>query len=226
VAAAESIPFGDYVRRLARSRFGRRVRLLPIPARLILLLSRVTEIVPILPTVSNERVLGLMALRPMDAALIPPPPEAPPLRDVFEVLEKEGMTRRLVSEGRTLMAFVLGSRPPRGAVGRHVRAVRAEKDREPLDLPGPVCACPWLLRAVEPLFAAENDRLRRRLTLATRIVEMTPAAAPVFHNYRERTRWLAWLSLAWLVAVEAVCLPTRWLATRLTKKGTFRFFSK
>ena len=108
-----------------------------------------------------------------------------------------------------------GARAPRGAVRRYVRAVLAEENVEPVDLPAVVRFWPRLLRAAEPAFAAEGDRLRCRLTLATRIVEMTPAAAPVFHNYRERPRWLAWLALGWLLAVEAVFLPFRWVATRL-----------
>ena len=68
--------------------------------------------------------------------------------------------------------------------------------------------------ASRTLFAAEDDRLRRRLALATRIVEMTPEAAPVFHQYVDRPRWLAWLSLVGLLTVEALCLPLRWLTTR------------
>jgi hypothetical protein len=68
------------------------------------------------------------------------------------------------------------------------------------------------------LLAAEGDRLRRRLTLATRLVEMTPAAAPVFHNYRARPRWLAWLAVGRLVAVEALLLPFRWIAGRLRSR--------
>jgi NADH dehydrogenase len=213
LAAAEPITIGNYVRRLARARFSRRVRLLPVPGRLILALSRATRILPFLPTVPAERVRGLMALRAMDPA-IPRPPSAPATRDVFELLEEEGRTRRLLSEARTLMAYVLGAEPPPGALRRHVRAVRAEGEPGNLALPGPVRAFPWLLRLLEPLPDPRADRLRRRLALATRIVEMTPAAASVFHAYRARSRPVAWLGLAWLVAVEAVCLPFRWLAGR------------
>jgi NADH dehydrogenase len=218
IAAAEAMPFGAFVRALARARLGRRVRLLPVPAGLILVLSRLTEIVPFLPTVSSERVRGLMALRPMEAATLPAPPTAPPLRDVVDALAEEGRERRLLAEGRTLTRYVLGARPPQGAIRRYVRAVRAEDDGEPIDFPEAVRAWPWLLRASEPLLAAEGDRLRRRLTLATRLVEMTPAAAPVFHNYRARPRWLAWLAVGRLVAVEALLLPFRWIAGRLRSR--------
>jgi len=211
LGSASPMRFGDYVRRLARCRLGKRVRLLTIPTSLILLMSRLTEAVPFLPTVSSERVRGLMALRPMDPEAIPAPPAAPPLRDVFEVLEHEGRRRRLLAEGRALMAYVLGAPPPSGAVRRYVRAVHTEADPAPLDLAGAIQAWPRLMRLAEPLFAPPADRWRRRLTLATRIVEMTPEAAPVFHAYRARPRVVAWFALAWTVGLEAVFFPFRLL---------------
>jgi NADH dehydrogenase len=208
LAAAESTPFGDYVRLLAGKRLGRRLRLLPVPGRLVLVMSRLTEIVPFLPTVSGERVRGLMALRPMDATTMPSPPGAGAPRDVFEALDREGRRRRLLAEGRALSRYVLGAPAPRGVLCRYVRAVMAEDDCEPLDLGT------RLLRATEPVFVPADNRFRRRLAIATRIVEMTPFAAPVFHNYRERPRWLAWIALVWIVAGEAFFLPFRWIAQR------------
>jgi NADH dehydrogenase len=225
VASAAPVPFGRYVRALAAHRLGRRVRLLPIPARLVLVLSRLTDALPFLPTVSGERVRGLIALRHMDAATIPAPPGAPRPREVFEALAREGRGRRLLAEGRTLTGYVLGARAPCGVLRRYVRAVLAEDDPEPLDVPGAARAWPRLLRLSEPLLAPDGDRLRRRLVIATRIAEMTPAAAPLFHNYRKRPRWFAWLALARLAVVEAVLLPFRWCATQ-RRKGTFRFFRK
>ena len=59
-----------------------------------------------------------------------------------------------------------------------------------------------------------QERLGRRLAIATRIVEMTPAAAPRFHNYRDRSRWMIWPALLWLLTVEALLLPLRWIARR------------
>ena len=214
LAARHPVRFGSYVRRLARERLGRRVRLLPVPAGLILALCRVSELLPFLPTIASERVLGLKALEPMDADSIPSP-EGLVLRDVFEVLAAEGNSRRLAAEGRTLMRYVLGASVPRGAVRRYVRAVRAEEDREPIDLGAVVHAWPRLLRASEPVGRSRQERMRRRLGLATRIVEMTTPAAPVFHNYRERPRWIAWGALIAIVALEALVLPLRWIATHL-----------
>ena len=213
LAASESVTFGAYVRALASERVGRRIRLLPVPAHLVLLLSRVTAMVPFLPTVSGERVRGLMALAPMDASAIPPPPDAPAPRNVFEALGTEGRRRRLLAEARRLTRYVLGAPVSGGVLRRYARAVLATGDAEPLD-PRTL----RLLRLTEPVFVAD-DRLQRRLAVATRIVEMTPAAAPVFHNYRARPRWLAWLAMARIVVVEALLLPTRWIATRVRRGG-------
>ena len=64
---------------------------------------------------------------------------------------------------------------------------------------------------VEPL-GGDRSRLRRRLSLALRLVEFTPEAAESFHNYRDRSRLVAWLQLGWLVAVEGLFLPLRLIA--------------
>ena len=212
IAASERMTFGAYLRMLATERLGRRIRLLPIPGRLILVLSRVTELLPFLPTVDGERVRGLLALRPMDAGSIPAPPAAPALRDIAGLLAQEGLRRRLLAEGRTLARYVLGAPVPSGVLRRYTRAVLADDDREPLTLSLVAQACPGLLRWSEPIGA--TGRLRRRLALATRIVEMTPQAAPVFHNYRDRPRLAVWIMLAWLIAIEALLLPFRLIRGR------------
>jgi NADH dehydrogenase len=206
----EPVGFGDYVRMLGRRRLGRPVRLLAIPARAVLALCRITERLPFLPTIGSERVLGLLALKPMDRTM-PLPPGMPPVRDLGPLLEAEGMRRRLLAEGRVLTRYILGRPAPGGVLRRYCRAVRAEEDPAPLDLGLALQAWPALLRTLEPV-GGDRSRLRRRLSLALRLVEFTPEAAESFHNYRERNRVVAWLQLGWLVAVEALFLPLRLIA--------------
>ena len=220
LAASASMPFGEYVRTLARNRLGKRLRLLAVPPRLILALSRLTAAVPLLPTVSRERVLGLIALRPMEIDSIPAPPRATPPRNVAQALAAEGERRRLLVEARVLMSYVLGSNVPPGVLRRYVRAVLAEDDRGPIDFSCTVRTWPALLRTIEPVGEAEQ-RLGRRLAIATRIAEMTPLAAPRFHNYRDRSRWIVWPALVWLLTVEAALLPLRWVSRRFAgRRGT------
>jgi hypothetical protein len=96
-----------------------------------------------------------------------------------------------------------------GVLRRYVRAVQAERDSLPLDLPHHLLRWPALWRMREPWAGRGGERLSRRISLATRIVEMTPHGATRFHAYRKRTFAATWLGLAWLLALEAVLLPLR-----------------
>jgi len=136
------------------------------------------------------------------------------LHDVGAALAREGMRRRLITEGRTLTSYVLGGRTPGGVVRRYVRAVLDGDDRAPLELPLPVQLRPSLLRAIEPLPRVPAGRLQRRLALATRIVEMTTAAAPRFHSYRRRPFLVTVPVLAWLLLTEGMLFAVRAIAGR------------
>lgn len=115
------------------------------------------------------------------------------------------------------MRYLAGNRVPIGVIRRYVRAVLAEKSTKPLDLPRMIHSWPTLLRAVEPLPGDTRTLLRRRLSIATRIVEMTPAAAPPFHNYKTGTRVMTALSLAWNLGTEVLLFPIRMLFSRLKR---------
>ena len=116
-----------------------------------------------------------------------------------------------------LMSYALGSGVPPGVLRRYVRAVLAENDHSPIDFSCCVRMWPALLRTIAPVDQAEH-RLGRRLAIATRIVEMTRVGAPRFHNYRERSRWMVWPALLWLLTVEALLLPLRWVARRFASR--------
>jgi NADH dehydrogenase len=219
IGTTGSVRFGDFVRRLAWQRLGRRVRLVPVPTTPLLWLARVASRIPSLPAISRERILGLAALRPMEPS-IPVIAGARPLRDVDRALALEGRRRRLLAEGATLMRYVAAKHASRGATRRYVRAVQASDDAEPMDFGVLVQAWPSLLRLSEPIGGPPASRLSKRLALATRIVEMTPRAAPLFHAYGDRTRLWGWLGLLWLLAVEGVLLPVRWIAARRWRRDS------
>ena len=66
---------------------------------------------------------------------------------------------------------------------------------------------------------SQKVRLRRRLRAAMRTIEMTPQAAPVFHNY-DRTPWF--IAATRIVAVslaELLLLPAWYLAADLAVLG-------
>ncbi len=224
-AAPVETTFGDYLRLLAGRRLGRRRWQIPVPAALALALARLGGALGL--PVSRERVLGLAALRPMPPgdSMTDLAPEGG-FRDLADALDDEGRRRRLIIEATVLGRYLLGRRPAVGAVKRYVAAVLAEADVTPLELPGLVRARPGLLRAFEPWtgwpwHGSGSEKLRRRLSLATRVVEMTPQAAPLFHTYRRQSRLVVIVALAWLVLSEAALLPLRivagWRASRRSR---------
>ncbi len=202
LGSSEPVRFGDHLRTLARERLGRRVRLLPLPAWPILLACRLAESLPFFPAPPTERVRGLLALGRVDAASGPGPHELGfALADFRESLAREGQRRRQLAEGAAFLRYVLGQRPPSGALRRYARALSGEPDARPLDLPALARTCPPLLRLVEPVGRGSSP-LRRRLDLATAIVEMTPEGAERFHAYAGATRVAAFAGLFWLVLSE------------------------
>lgn len=214
LAPRASMPFKAYVRRMTRERLGLRVWLAPIPAFLVLFLSRLSERVPFLPTVSQERVKGLLALPRFDFS---EPQNEMELqfgqRDPFQALSREGHHRRLILEGNTLMRYLAGNRISLGVIRRFVQAVLAERNSRPMDLPRWIHWRPSLLAFLEPLRG--DTLLRQRLSIATRIIEMTPAAAPLFHNYRAGSRIITALSLGWMLGMQTLLFPIRMVIARL-----------
>jgi len=210
VAPARPMRFADYLRRIAE-RFGTDPLLLPVPVGLVRLGSRLTELVPGVPSVSRERVEGLVGLPRCDAE---PDPALPTVADFEARLALEGLRRRLAAEGRVLAHYLLGVRPPLGVVARYVRAVEASGDATPLHLPRAARWLPALLRLADPLPASADPAFAARLSLACRIVELTPEGARLAHSYA-RSPWpVAALRVAALLAVEALWMPVRWLGAR------------
>jgi NADH dehydrogenase len=215
-AGREAVPFADFLRTLARARLGARLRLLPVPAWPVQAACALAETVGLraLPT---ERLRGLLALRPVDPALPGPADLGLALRDWRGALDREGRRRRLLAEGRALARYVLGRPPPAGVARRYARAVAAEADADPLDLPPVLLVRPALLRAVEP-FDATGTGLARRLALALALVEMTPAGAPRFHAYRARSAPAALAALIGLGLTEAGFAVLRLLGSRIVSR--------
>ena len=203
------VPFSQYVHMLASLRAGCAVATLPVPVGPLLGMNRMIAKLRGWPLVSEERLQGLAALqvpspRPQEHVITVP--------SAAEHLALEGRRRRLLVEGRTLFRYILGQRLSSMAVRHYVRAILREEDPSPLRLPRAFVVWPTLLRCVEPVTGSQNVRLRRRLRAAMRIIEMTPQAAPVFHNY-DRTPWF--IAATRIVAVslaELLLLPVRYLA--------------
>jgi nucleoside-diphosphate-sugar epimerase len=63
LAAADPITFGQFLKQVARHRHGRKLRVFPVPIWLALLGTRLTGLLPFVPTVDQERVLGVAGIQ-------------------------------------------------------------------------------------------------------------------------------------------------------------------
>jgi nucleoside-diphosphate-sugar epimerase len=207
LAGPVPVTFGDVLTTLAAGTAGRRPAIVPIPLGLALLGCAALNAIPFGPRVDRERILGLAGTRPMPTAadLARLGLRVRPLAD--GLLGEPAARRALLDEGRILERYVLRARPGGALVRRYVRALTRDGAVAPLALPLPVRAAPGLLRFVEPLDGTAP--LARRLALAARLVEASPAGEAALGR-PGRARRLA--GLAADGAIEALAMPVR--ATR------------
>lgn len=182
LAAPEPISFADYLRTLARVLHQRSLLVVPIPATVALLLCDLSRLVPFLPKVNRERILGLKGMRfvPSGELLAE---IGLTVHDMAPTLYHEAPVRQraLIGEGAALLRYVLGARPPGRLLKQYVRAIEAAGEDEALALPPGARRWPWLLRAAEPLRGALA--LQRRLAVATRLAETSAAGTDRFFAY-------------------------------------------
>ncbi len=198
LAGAEQIAFGDVLRALSQAYGGKRLPILPVPLRLALLACDFSALVPLMPTVDRERVLGLAGTERIDSAFdlmrLGVTVEA-----FAERLAKEPAGRRaLLAEGNDFLRHA-GIAPTSALLRRYARAV-----------PGGAIVRPhWGLRWREPLTA--TSPLGKRLRIAARIAE---ASAPGEAMLARGSRAGRLFGLTIRGMLELVLLPTRLLASK------------
>ena len=176
LAGAAPMTFGDWLRTLRRARHGRRLRLLQMPLGLALIACSLTKVLPFVPTVERERILGLAGAAPMasadDLAALGLAPRDP----ARALMDCRPGRRRLIAECAAMLRYVAGApvRSP-GAVVRLARVVRDDPAFR-VALPAALRRWPGLMRLFEPLRPSMAHGLSRRLHLAAMVVESLPAA--------------------------------------------------
>jgi nucleoside-diphosphate-sugar epimerase len=201
LAGAQPVTFGTWLKILRRAQTGKSLALVPVPLWVALLACDLTGLLPFVPRVDRERVLGLAGTAPMDSA-----PDLAALGiTVADPVERLGLLRferrRILAEAAAMLAYLGGRRACAGSAIAHlVRGIERDGAR-PLALPRLVLRCPPLLRAFEPLRPRPGHRLADRLHLAAMVHETMPDACA------RRSPGL--LSLAGQLAMEAVALPFR-----------------
>jgi nucleoside-diphosphate-sugar epimerase len=171
VLAGRPMTFGDWLRTLKRCRVGKGLVLVPVPMALAILACDATSLVPFIPTISRERVLGLAGATPMDSTVdlksLGLQLRDPPLA----LSETRAARRRRLAESAAFLAYVTGQRrQSRGAIVRLARVL----GRDPASrtaLPWFALRWPGLLRLLEPIMPSMQHGLCRRLHLAAMVAE-------------------------------------------------------
>ena len=209
LAGPASMPFGAFLKALARYLHGKPLPIVPIPLRAALLACDATAKLPLVPTVDRERVLGLAGFEPMPCAehlsalgLT--------VRPLAEGLAGEPRARRMrIADARAGLRYVLG-RPPRlDLLRRAVRAVELGDPAAAAVIP-PICrAAPALLGAIEPI--GGKAPLKRRLELFATLAEASPDGEAMLDQRGGRSMRLGRIGARFFG--EAILFPIRILAT-------------
>ncbi|MBF0323967.1 MAG: NAD(P)-dependent oxidoreductase [Alphaproteobacteria bacterium] len=207
LADPATITFGDFLRKLALARHGRRLRMVSIPAELALRGIDLAARIPGLPRIDRERVLGLMGLPVVDSAasLAALGISLRPLDQGLRLTGRD-LNRRLLFEGGKLVAYVGGGATARWAARRYVRAlVGAEGPAvEPLILPA-------VLRLADPFPDRPQQPLSRRLSLAMLVAETSREGGRRFYDFTGTNRAVLVATLTVTAMIEIACLPCRLL---------------
>jgi nucleoside-diphosphate-sugar epimerase len=164
------ITFGGWLKMLRRSHTGKGLLLLPVSQGIALLACDLTRLLPLVPSVDRERILGLAGTSPMESARDLAALGIEITQPARRLATLRTPRRQMIAEARGMLAYVSGRRPPRAASARLVRAF-ARQIAQPLWIPRFILKRPSLLRAFEPLRAGANHSLAMRLHLAVMVAE-------------------------------------------------------
>jgi nucleoside-diphosphate-sugar epimerase len=205
LAGSDPVTFGFWLRLLRRALTGKRLLLVPVPIPLALLACDLTRLVPFVPTVDRERVLGLAGAAPMqsraDLALLSIQPTDPELK----LAEVPVARRRRVAEAAAMLDYVSGGAVrSRGPTIRLTRALARSPGRRP-SLPALALRWPCLLRLIEPWRPSPGHQLAQDLHLAAMVAENEPISRSPISPFRVFTE----------LALDTLALPFRLLFGRL-----------
>jgi NADH dehydrogenase len=182
LAAPESVSFTRFLRSVARDRLRVRRLFVPFPGMVVRMLVRWPGAAESSPNLL--RLHSLIELPRLDSRA-----DLATLGVRLRGLETgmhpsgSGRRRRLASEGRALIGYVLGQAAPLALVRRYVQAIEKLADGAPLSLPGWACRWPALIALFDqrlPLADAGSAALDWRLCAAVAIAEASPVGARAF----------------------------------------------
>ncbi|TLX07054.1 NAD(P)-dependent oxidoreductase [Rhizobium sp. MHM7A] len=171
LAQERPISFAAWLRILRRSQGKGNLHFIPIPLTAALLACRMTKLLPLIPTVDPERVLGLAGATPMESGeslrLLKLHLVDPLVMLSAELGQKSGEPSQ--SEAKALLQY-LGSAPTEMQLQRLSEGLRRE-GLAPLGLSPTLIKHPRLLALFEPPANRTQHRLARALYLADLAIE-------------------------------------------------------
>lgn len=211
IAAAEPLPFTDFLRALANHRLHKYRLFIPVPRALLRLaasilderfamrlgLNRLNSLfqLPTMETAADLRALGLE------------------LRSLATGMSRSGTGRRQVlREGTTLLSYVLRTRPDHSLVRRYARAIEQLRGGAALSLPGMLHRCPATVVLMEGGALANSAlgaELRWRIDAATAIAEASRQGSRRFLSETSPHLSNALWHLSMAVGAELIARSTR-----------------
>jgi nucleoside-diphosphate-sugar epimerase len=213
LASNNPISFGGFLRKIAIAENGATLSILPIPLNLALFGAYLTRLVPGIPNVDKERILGLAGTN-----------YSPTINDL-EALGLEINSSRLdssttatgnrglLAEAYVLLHYILGTPPPFSLMIHYVKAIKNLNNHSaPLGLSRLIIIFPVLLCFYEPLNSTHI--LAKRLSIATTLAESSPEGWDRFFNTHKNNRLYRLARLALKLAGDIFILPMRAFLSR------------
>lgn len=226
LAAPEPISFSTFLAEIAKSRLRCWRGFVPVPIVAITALARV--LVESLRTrLGLERLRSLFDLPPMETAS-DLKQLGLTLRPLSSGMHPSGnfRRRRLLQEGRALLAYILKEPPGSAVLRRYIRVIEQMRSGQALDLPKLILSSSLFLSLIDESAWADKAagaEFSWRLDAATVLAEATPAGACRFLGLgREHGVLSSLLSMTNALACEAFWRMSRGLFSPLVRRTLLR----
>ena len=212
LAASKPVMFASFLEKLANICFGRRIKVIPIPALPVLFALECTKHLPGIKNI-KEKVLGLLGLpvletkKSLDELSLT-------LMDIDEGLAKDTLNqKRLIKEAYIVLSSVLGARPSFFAIRSYIRGVNLWDNGIQVGMPFLARLHPQFLRLYDPVFRSlepreMNGTISGRIYLAALVLEASDIAPEIYSYVKIGIFWAVVRGLKILVQ-EALLLPIR-----------------
>lgn len=215
LASPQVISFRDFLKTLARERFGKSIWILPVPATVVLWGFSLLNAIPFLPNANKERVLGLAGL-PTIETKADMEELGVMVRPLADALCEEAPRRRLLLEGFILLRYLTGGKPGIAMLRRYVHGLHRFGSGRPLRLPFPIKYFPSVLSVLQPLSddGKGGSELSRRLQMSLLIADAVKHDGQSAYDYVGDGKVLSLLRLTYALGCEVILFPFRILFGR------------